>query len=179
MNIPAGSNSTQNTRPAGNARGCLRIAGIVTAVLTGIWVVMGLLFVCIGIGMNLYTAQFAKTARSTDGVVIDLEQSSSERSGTTWCPVIEFDDHYGDTYIVQLSTCSNPPGYWRGEGVEVLYAEDNPKNARINDGSMYWFGYIFAGIGGVFAVLGGLWLVFLFFARKYLRKKARNAATVS
>jgi len=178
MNIPAVSNFTRNTRPAGNARGCLRIAGIVSAVLAGIWVVMGLLFVCIGIGMNLYTAQFAKTARSAEGVVIGLEQSSSG-SGASWCPVIEFDDHHGDTYLVQLNTCSGPPRYLRGEEVSVLYAEDDPKHAKINDSTLYWFGYIFAGTGGVFAVLGGLWLAILFFARKHLRKKARSATTVS
>jgi len=175
MNIPAGPNSTQRSQPSGSASGCLRIAAIASAVLAGIWVVMGLLFVCIGIGVNLYTAQFAKTARSAEGTVIDLERSTSD---TAWCPVIEFTDHRGKAYIVQLSTCSSPPRYRVGEGVEVLYAEDNPKNAKINDGSMYWFGYIFAGAGGVFAVLGGLWLAFLF-ARKHLRKKARNAATVS
>jgi len=179
MNTPAGLNPAQGTRPSGNARGCLGIAAIVSAVLAGIWVVMGLVFVCIGAGSYLYTAQFAKTAHSAEGTVIELERSTSDNSGTTWCPVIEFNDHRGDRYIVQLSTCSNPPGYWRGEEIEVLYAGSNPKNAKINDNSMYWFGWIFAGIGGGFAVLGGLWLVILFFARKYLRKKARNAATVS
>jgi len=175
MNTPAGLNPAQGTRPSGSASGCLRIAAIVSAVLASIWVVMGLLFVCIGTGFYLYTAQFAKTARSAEGTVIELVSQTSRDSGTTWCPVIEFTDHRGKTYKVQLSMCSSPPGYWRGEDVEVLYAEDNPKNAKINDSSMYWFGYIFAGIGGIFAVLGGLWLVFLFFARKYLRKKARNA----
>jgi len=170
MNIPAGTNSLQNP----NARGCLRIAAIVSAVLAGLWVVMGLVFVCIGIGVNLYTAQFAKTARSADGVVIDLERSSSERSGTTWCPVIEFDDHHGKTYIVQLSMCSSPPGYWRGEKVAVLYAEDNPKNAKINDNRMYWFGYLFAGLGGGFAVLGGLWLTIVWYVRRSSRKKPRT-----
>jgi len=168
MNTPAALNSAQGP-------GCLRIIKILATVVAVFFAFLGFVFLCVGIGFYAYTARFAETARPAEGVVIELERSDS---GTTWCPVVEYITHQGKTVRFQSRVCSSPPRYLRGESVDLLYAEDNPKNAQINDGSLYLFGYVFAGVGGVFFLLGSTWLVIVF-VRKRRRGKTRPSSTVS
>ena len=47
------------------------------------------------------------------------------------------------------------PGYQRGEVVNVLYAPDDPNNARIDAGLMNWFGpAMLLLMGALFTVVG-------------------------
>jgi len=147
----------------------------------GIFLLLGLIFIGVGLWSYYDTEQFAQSAHSAQGTVVELARSSRQdsdgygSSSSALCPVIEFTDHQGNSTTFQLNTCSYPPRYRRGEPVEVLYAVDNPHHAKLKDKSLYLFSYIFSGVGILFIVIGFSLLMTIFLVRKWLSRKYRTA----
>ena len=95
------------------------------------------LFTLVGMGMLLgtffiydNTRSFLSSAVKAEGTVIELVRSRSSDS-TTYRPVVRFSLN-GQQLEFTSSSGSNPPGYSRGEKVEVLYTPTNTQDARIN-----------------------------------------------
>jgi hypothetical protein len=118
-------------------------------------------FTIIGLGL-LYgayilfsdTQVFLKTAVSTNGTVVDLIRSESSDS-VTYSPIVNFHDKNGQLTEITSSSSSNPPSYFKGEIVEVLYQESFPEDAKINDFFALWGGATILGaIGAVFFLIG-------------------------
>jgi len=151
-----------------------------TIASAGIFIILGLAFMGVGLWLYQDTQRFVQNARSVQGTVVELVRSSSQdrdgsRSSNALCPVIEFTDHQGDITTFQLNMCSYPPRYRRGEPVTVLYAPDNPYHAQLNDKSTYLPSYIFSGIGALSSVIGFSLLMIIFFVRKWLAQKYKTA----
>ena len=144
------------------------------------------LFSLVGLGMlvgafYLYsnTRAFLETAAKAEGTVTELVRSRSNDS-TTYRPVVRFSQN-GHQFEFTSSSGSNPPGYSRGEKVEVFYNPANPQDAKINSFFSVWGGpVILGGLGGVFFLIGaGIILVNILKSRKdeYLKKYGRRIET--
>lgn len=101
------------------------------------------------------TRVFVQEASVAQGTVVELVRSTSSDS-TTYRPVVRFETAGGERVEFTSNTGSNPPGYAKGERVEVLYRSAQPAHARIRGFFSLWGGpLIVGGLGGVFFLIGG------------------------
>lgn len=117
--------------------------------------VIGLGLLAGAIALALNTRSFISTAKRAQGSVIELIEKRDSDGSVTYKPVVAFTADSGASVNFTSSFSSNPPAYDVGEGVEVLYAPDNPNKARIRGFGSLWLGpTILGGIGAVFASIG-------------------------
>ena len=136
--------------------------GRIFTIVGGIFGLVGLVLLGIGIALAASTATFLASAERTDGTVIALTARTSTTRGsgghvrrsTNWYPTVKFTVD-GRSYSFQSSTGSNPPSYEEGESVPVAYDPDDPSDARI---ASFWAAYlaplIVGGLGLVFTPIG-------------------------
>ncbi|QTD96091.1 DUF3592 domain-containing protein [Streptomyces cyanogenus] len=127
-------------------------------------IAFGGLFLVIGLILAGVSVSFLADAERAPGTVVDLEWRNDHshvshrkrgNDGPVAYPVVEFTAADGTRRTFRSSTGSNPPGYERGERVEVLYRADSPEDARINGFASLWLlPLIFGGIGLLFAGIG-------------------------
>jgi hypothetical protein len=141
--------------------------GRLFTIVGGIFGLVGLVLLCVGITLAASTASFLASAKRTDGTVValtprtDTSRSSDGhvRSHTNWYPTVRFTVD-GKSYSFHSSTGSNPPSYEKGETVPVAYDPDNPSDARI---ASFWAAFlaplILGGLGVVFTPLGAVLFV--------------------
>jgi hypothetical protein len=116
--------------------------------------VFGLGFLLLSRYLYVNTARFLEKADHADGVVVDLKQVDS-RDSTTWAPVIEFVDPSGGRRRFVERMSSNPPSYYAGERVDVLFNRENPRDARIDRGrGNQWVAILVGSMGGLFLLMG-------------------------
>jgi len=114
----------------------------------------GLLMIVLAVIWYANVRAFVARAAVAPGTVVDLLPSRSDNS-TTWRPVVRFTS--ADRQDVQFSSSvsSNPPSYSKGEKVEVLYSQGNPRDAKVNGFFSLWGGpSIIGGVGAVFLLVG-------------------------
>jgi hypothetical protein len=112
---------------------------------------IGLLFACVGIGLGIRSWSLESNARRADGTVLRLV-SSGNRGGMS--PIIQYEVD-GRTFEIQSSISSSPPGYSVGEKVKVLYLPDQPAAGSLDSFAERWLlPLIFGGLGSVFALVG-------------------------
>ncbi|MAL17016.1 MAG: hypothetical protein CL670_08175 [Balneola sp.] len=131
-----------------NQKGDLKIIG-------PIFTLVGLGVVALGIYLGVERYHFLETAVPASGVVVDLEERSSD-DGYTYYPIVEYSPA-GTFKAIRFThdVGSSPPSYRRGEHVEVLHQPDNPNEAIIDKGIFNWaisifvilFGLLFASAG--------------------------------
>ncbi len=107
------------------------------------------------------TQDFLKSAVTTDGVVVELIRSRSDDS-IVYYPAVEFRTQSGTTIEFTGSTGSNPPSYFQGEAVTVLYQESSPNHAKIKGFFSVW---------GVTTIVGGLGALFFLIGFSVILKK--------
>ena len=122
------------------------------------------LSVGIAIGIGVWfgyrsTQTFVEHAEIAPGTVTDLVRQSSSGVGSgyrlTYRPVVEFRTFSGRLIEFTSSIGTNPPSHQIGETVEVLYAREDPYDARLGDSwSLSFFSFLGAAIGSLFFVLG-------------------------
>jgi hypothetical protein len=126
------------------------------------WII-GALFLAVGLGMltgGFFVwrahATFAAHALHAEGIVVDQATSAGSKGGTLYSPVVEFSTSDGRQIRVTGSVSSSSPSYARGDHVAVLYDPANPEQARLDSFTEAWFAtLIMAGLGSVFALIGG------------------------
>src|SRR5262245_28244947 len=109
------------------------------------------------LGHHLYlkTEAFLERASRATGQVVELKEVESTDGDSTWAPVLEFNDREGRRQRFVESVSSNPPGYHRGQVVNVLYNPENPSEARIDRGrANHWAAILLGSVGGLFLLLG-------------------------
>ena len=115
-------------------------------------------FTVIGLGFLFAAAYFKQQADNlldvaveAPGIVVALERKSSG----AFSPVVEWTDHSGATRTLYSSVSTQPPRFFEGEKVSILYDPADPKypvNARIKSTLGIWGAAIF------FLVFGSFWL---------------------
>lgn len=123
---------------------------------------------------GLHTRSFIAQASRAEGTVIDLVTVSSNSGSPTYKPVVRFVAADGREQRFASSFSSNPPGYSRGERVQVLYSAANPGEAAIDGFLALWLGpLLVGGIGLVlFSIGAGVFVVPLVLARRAAQLRA-------
>lgn len=101
------------------------------------------------------TSSLIERAISVDGVVARMERTESG----TFRPIVEFVDHQDIQRTLYSSASTNPPSFFEGEQVTVIYDPNDPKypvNARINATMSLWGLAIFLVCFGLFFILVSL-----------------------
>jgi len=103
------------------------------------------------------TRRFIANAASAQGEVIELiEVRDNDDGSISYKPVVTYEAANGRSIRFTASFSSKPAPYRVGERVEVLYAPQDPSDARIKGFSSLWLGpVILCGMGVVFAGIGG------------------------
>lgn len=112
---------------------------------------MGVVFLTLGYYFYSSTHTFLENSISVDGIVIGLQ----DKEGTSR-PIVEFVDHKGILRTYKSSTGTNPPIYFIGENVKILYDPNDPKypvNSRIESTLDIWGIPIFFTALGFFFIL--------------------------
>ena len=121
--------------------------------------ITGFILLSIGIYSYISTKGFMENAIAVDGVVINRpDRDASMR------PIVEFTDHTGVKRLHYSSLRSDPPRFFIGEKVKILYNPNDPKypvNAKIDSTIDVWGVAIFlSGMGSFFILLSMLvWYV--------------------
>jgi hypothetical protein len=146
------------TNRIGSTRGGFRnpLAGIFAG---PIFAIIGLVMACFGWGSYSAVHTFIDKAEQAKGTVVDLvEKTSRDNDGnlkTYYYPVVEFTTAGGEKIRFQSSTGSYPAEKQVGETVEILYAADNPRDARPNSFTGLWlWPAVLLGMGGIFVLVG-------------------------
>ncbi len=109
--------------------------------------IVGLVFSALSIYTFITTSEFIELSVETEGTVIDFTQ----RKGS-YRPVVRYFDSSSREYVLLSTVGSDRPQFSLNEKVVVLYAPDNPSEARINRFWHLWFWTVLAGIfGGAFS----------------------------
>ena len=135
------------------------------------------LFLLVGACVSFFsTKEFIRTAEMTLGTVVDLRRSMSRsrsisdsnsrlRNSFSYAPVVQFQSNDGRSITFISSTSSNPPGYSRGETVDVLYKPLSPEQAKIRSFFSLWIEVLVSGILGSIFFLIGVFIIFLGFRK--------------
>lgn len=73
--------------------------------------------------------EFARTAQSTMGTIIEMNRGGAKNNG--YSPVVQFITPNEHVYTVSSAIASNPPAYEVGDLVEILYNPEAPEQAMI------------------------------------------------
>ncbi|WP_285579130.1 DUF3592 domain-containing protein [Actinoallomurus iriomotensis] len=141
--------------------------GRLFTIVGGVFGLVGLVLLCVGIAVAASTASFLASADRADGTVVALtartnttrSSSGHVRTSTHWYPTVRFTVD-GRSYSFQSSTGNNPPAYEEGDGVPVAYDPDDPSDARI---ASFWSAFlaplIVGGLSMVFTPIGAVLFV--------------------
>lgn len=127
----------------------------------GVWLVVGGVFLVIGIYLLRKRARCQKACTATTtGVVADISQRVSNKSGVMFSPVFEYEVD-GLTYVKASSTATSKNSYAIGETIEVRYDPQNPHEYYLpRDGAGKTLGVVFTAVGAVCVLIGAVWLPF-------------------
>ena len=117
--------------------------------------IMGAMFALVGIGFACYSVAFAIGTNEVQGTITNMVHGS---------PVVDYQVN-GQQFSFQSSMSSDPPAYFVGEKVTVIYRPNNPASAQINSFTERWLFPIVFTIGGAWAIVCSYmfprWMAFL------------------
>jgi hypothetical protein len=122
----------------------------------GIFLVVGLIMLALGLFLLVRTLRFLRTAVETTGTIVDFRGSGDE-----FQRVVEFKTHEGKTIRWTERSASGQQGHV-GDEIPMKYNPEKPNQARISRTSDLWLGsgalslsgLGFAGVGLVLVILG-------------------------
>jgi hypothetical protein len=114
-----------------------------------IFLIVGVVFLIIGLKMYSRQQNFAKTGIAVSATVVNIVSHKSSDS-ITYRPEVEFQTKTGETIQVVHSMGSNPPKYKKGDVVDIIYSPDNPYEIMMDSAfEKVVFPFIFIGLGGL------------------------------
>lgn len=132
-----------------------------------IFLIVGLVIASVG-GFFFFSSQdLVRNGLRASGTVIELRKAPTSKGYT---PVVQFEtaDHQVITAVGKIG--SNPPMHKAGDSVTVVYRAESPEEITLDDPlELYFFTYLFGGIGSVFAMIGGGMLIFSLFKPRRVR----------
>ncbi|MFC0179041.1 DUF3592 domain-containing protein [Thorsellia kenyensis] len=145
--------------------------------ILGIALLIGLIF------SVLHVSNQINTYNKTSGVVVSLKEetsnnhSSSQKNSLVYFPVVKYKDNQDKEHLLIESTGSNPPAFYVGEYVEVLYDPLSPDKAEINTFLTLWFGTIILAVFTVVSLIIGI-VLFILLKTKDLKKYKQDGIAV-
>jgi hypothetical protein len=135
----------------------IALPGIVLAIVGGVW------------WFNVH--RFVQSAERAEGTVIELVESSGNKGGRIYSPVVEYTDSLGQQHKYRSNTSSNPSPYSVGDKVPILYDRDRPDSANID----HWlYLYLFPLVCFGFAAADILFVMFLFVIAMLISRWSEN-----
>ena len=142
----------------------MRLSILRSVGIGGVFLLMGLIFSCIGGGFGVVTLISMRDKLTCQGVVVGFhtqtigDQSSLGSFKTV--PEVEY-TLAEKSYIIRGKIASTPPGYSKGDSVLVYYPADNPEKGFVGSFLELWlFMTVFGGVGVVITLAGGVWVFF-------------------
>ena len=118
-------------------------------------VVIGAVFLSIGLYFLFDNIIFRFGATPTDGIIVKLQKMRIQGQGEGYAVIFRFFDAVGREYEVRSQFYSHPPAGRVGDHIKVLYRRYDPKDARIDSfGSPIVFPLVFVGVGVALSVIG-------------------------
>ncbi|MFC4256609.1 DUF3592 domain-containing protein [Altererythrobacter xixiisoli] len=129
----------------------------------GIFLIVGLPFLCVAAFLLLRDASFAGNAASAEGrvgaLLRQVDTEPGEASSVTYSALIRFSDQHGRAQEFSETLRTNPPRFAVGDRVSVIYDPARPSRAAVDD---FWgrkgLAVIFLGLGAIFASIGAVFL---------------------
>lgn len=135
---------------------------IKAARIIGIVFILGS-FIPLGIGAYCYksTSNFLKTAVSTEGTVLEMNERKSSDGSIHYYPVYSFVDVYGTEHKIYCKSGHYPPRYEIGDPISILYNPQSPEEIKYDSFVSLWMGALIAGILGFFPFSFGVLVFFV------------------
>jgi hypothetical protein len=115
--------------------------------------ICGLLVIGYGIYDYNQSSQLSSSGMTTSGTVTEI-RTIRQKGSDSFRPMIEFKTVDNNTIRFE-TTAKTPYEYSKGQSVTVIYAADDPSNAKIDSFSDFWMRPIIAiFIGFIFTSLG-------------------------
>jgi hypothetical protein len=130
-------------------------------IIGAIFLTVGLVIASVGGYFFSSTQDLVRNGLRASGTVIELRKAPTSKGYT---PVVQFEtaDHQNITAVGKIG--SNPPAHKAGDSITVIYRADSPDDIVLDDPlDLYFFTYLFGGIGSVFVLIGGGMLIFSIF----------------
>lgn len=111
----------------------------------------GFILLAVGVYSYFSTQEFLDKAISVDGVVVNNQGRNAPMR-----PVVKFTDHTGAIRLHYSALSTDPPRFFIGEKVNILYDPNDPKypvNAKIDSTMTVWGTAIFLSIMGSFFIM--------------------------
>ena len=109
--------------------------------ISAIFSMIGVSFLAWGLIEYQRTLEFLDSAVTVQGEVTEVRKIN-KADGPTYRPVIRYTDHTGMQREFEPNYSTNPPAYFKGEKLELLYDPRDPKyplHVRTNDRLGLWF----------------------------------------
>lgn len=113
----------------------------------GIFLFIGLLFTIISVGSLLVGQNFRKTAKETQGTIVDFKRTSSDDSPTVY---VRYNVD-GRDYVNTINYYSSSMHY--GDTLTIFYQPANPLSIQCKEGDMF-LQFVFMPIGIIFMLVG-------------------------
>lgn len=128
--------------------------------LLSLFFAIGAISISIGIYQTIKRQQFLQRTVEVPGTVVKMVQR-----GNTYAPIVEYMDQEGRAHTLHTSLSSNPPSFYEGESVVVVYDPSDvafPLNAKIRTFGELWGGVLFAFVFGCFfvGISSACWVIF-------------------
>lgn len=134
-----------------------------------IFAIIGVIIFIVALFVIKSELHLVRNGIETTGVVIDQSMSQSSNERSVYHPIIQFTTNDNRKITFRSLEGSNPPRFHLGENISVIYLQNDPQRATINNFlGLYGAGTILGIFGLVFASTG---LIPLYFIR---RKANRN-----
>ena len=114
---------------------------------SGIWCLVGIIFLCVGIGLTRsFNRKEERLRARASGTVTEIVRRASGDSASFY-PIVAF-DYEGRRIELESTSGGGRRRYYEGQAVEVLYDPDDPACFRLeNDGSGRLVGRVMLAVG--------------------------------
>ncbi|MBI6530845.1 DUF3592 domain-containing protein [Proteus vulgaris] len=136
-----------------------------------IFAIIGVVIFIVALFVIKSELHLVRNGIETTGVIIDLSMSNSSNERSVYHPIIQFTTNDNREITFRSLEGSNPPRFHLGENISVIYLQNDPQRATINNFlGLYGAGTILGVFGLVFALTG---LIPLYFIRRRASRDQR------
>ncbi|MBQ8110947.1 MAG: DUF3592 domain-containing protein [Clostridia bacterium] len=125
-------------------------SGLFTLIFTGVWCLVGVVFLAVGIGLRRRFFRMEERLRArSEGTVAEVVRRVNQGArgdSVGWYPIVEF---MADGHKISLESASGGrKRFYEGQKVQVLYDPDDPTCFRLeSDNTLRLMGGIFLAVG--------------------------------